>query len=146
MIHGRSVRMNTREIAWGFLLLNPKVLFRGQADSPFSFFCLLHTQDFCLVSFLFLSCYHSMFLLDFASLILEWDTVLCSLLHWKRSTQVHATFNIFLHIIFFSNKDLGCHSFHSFHSAQYQLLSVIYCHIILCNNHPKLSDENNTFI
>lgn len=44
MIHGGSVRMNTRGITWGFLLLNPKVLFRGEADSPFSFFCLLHTQ------------------------------------------------------------------------------------------------------
>lgn len=95
----------------GLSSVEPQSPFQGQANSPLSFSCLLHTQDSCLVSFLFSSCQHSIFLLDFASLILEWDTVLCSFLQWKSSTQILDTFNILLHTIFFTNKDLVRHFF-----------------------------------
>lgn len=146
----RSLK-NCQNEFWGTISsVEPAVLPWGQANPPCLFFLLAAHRGFLLSFVFFLSgCHHSFHPLDFPRLILQRNIALRSLLHWKATTQALHTANVLLPItpIFFTNKDLGHHSFYCFHSAQYQFpyqLSITT--IMLGDNHQKLSDYSNTFI
>lgn len=129
---------------WGSLLLNPKVLFRARLISSILLFLLVA---------------HSGLLLGFPSVFKL--PLLNSFLGFSKTDFWSETqsfvpycigkqapnwillifYCISICVVFFTNKELGHHSFHCFHSAQYQLpYQLSSATVMLWDNHPELSE------